>query len=281
LHFEYNPRIPSRKEGFVDIRFDGKTAIVTGSAGGIGRGIARSLAQSGANVVIADVALDKAKQTAAEIEDEFGVGALAVKTDITKQASVDKMVARAVKKFGGVHVLVNNAGLSNTSRLVDMPDEKWNAMLNVNLTGTMRVSKAVVAQMLEQGGGGVIINISSKSGVRGSASASHYCATKFGVIGMAQSWAREYAKDGIRCCSVLPGNVFEGSGIWSKDFIAQQAKKHGLKPNQVVAHYNAQVPLGRSCTVEDIANTVAFLASDKASYLTGISVLVDGGQEMR
>jgi len=266
----------------VNIRFDGKTAIVTGSASGIGRGIARCLAESGANVVIADVALDKAKATAAEIENDFPpVGALAVKTDITKQASVDRMVARAVKKFGGVHVLVNNAGLSNTSRLVDMTDATWNAMLTVNLTGTMRVSKTVVTQMLEQGGAGAIINISSKSGCRGSASASHYCATKFGVIGMAQSWAREYAADGIRCCSVLPGNVFEGSAIWSKAFIKQQAKKHGLKPDQVVAHYNAQVPLGRSCTVEDIANTVTFLASDQASYLTGISVLVDGGQEMR
>ncbi|MFP4058524.1 MAG: SDR family NAD(P)-dependent oxidoreductase [Candidatus Brocadiia bacterium] len=265
----------------MDIRFDGRAAIVTGSAGGIGRVIARTLAESGANVTIADIDAEAAKETAAEIEREVGTGALAAACDVTDQASVDAMVAETVKRFGQVDILVNNAGLSYPVKLVDMTDEKWRPMIEVNLTGAMRCGKAVVRQMLEQGSGGVVINISSKSGVHGSAELSHYCATKFGVIGLAQSWAREYARQGIRCCCVLPGNVFEGSSIWSQDFIEAQAEKLGIEPSEVKSFYNAKVPLGRSCTPQDVANAVAFLASDQASYITGVHLLVDGGQEMR
>jgi len=265
----------------VDIRFDGKAAIVTGSAGGIGRVIARTLAESGANITICDVNLPLAKETAAEIEEEFGVGALAVKCDITKEKQVVRMVERTVKKFGRVDVLVNNAGLSYPVPLGDMTEEKWRPMIEVNLTGAMLCAKTVIAQFVKQGEGGAIVNISSKSGVHGSANLSHYCATKFGVIGMAQSWAREFASQGIRACSVLPGNVFEGSRIWSPEFIKKTAKKLGIKPSEVRSFYDAKVPLGRSCTPQDIANTVTFLASDKASYITGVQLLVDGGQEMR
>ncbi len=280
----------------MNIRFDGKTAIVTGSGSGIGRVIARTLAQAGANVAIADIKLDLAQQTAAEIAKEFApaprqaqggvspskaAGALAVQVDISKEADATRMVAETAARFGGVDILVNNAGLSYPVKLVNMTPRDWDRMVAVNLTGTMWCGKAAIAQMVAQGRGGVVINISSKSGVRGSAELSHYCATKFGVIGLAQSWAREYAKDRIRCCSILPGNVFEGSGIWNAEFIAKQAAKLGIAPEQVRAHYDGLVPLGRSCLPEDIANAVAFLASDLASYITGISLLVDGGQEMR
>ena len=265
----------------MDIRFDGKAAIVTGSAGGIGRVIARTLADSGANVTICDVNLPAAKATAAEIERDFGVGALAVKCDITRESQVVKMVERTVRKFGRVDVLVNNAGLSYPVPLTDMTPDKWQPMIDVNLKGTMLCSKAVITQLLKQAGGGAIINISSKSGVHGSPQLSHYCATKFGVIGLAQSWAREFAKDGIRCCSVLPGNVFAGSNIWNPEFIRKTAKKLGIQPSEVRAFYDAKVPLGRSCDPTDIANAVAFLASDQAAYITGVHLLVDGGQEMR
>jgi len=265
----------------VDIRFDGQTAIVTGSGGGIGRTIAWTLAQSGANVTIADLNYRAAKQTAADVEKELGVGALACKTDVSREPSVVRMVERTVTRFGRVDILVNNAGLSYPVRLVAMTDKEWEPMIAVNLKGTMLCGKAAIGQMLKQRGGGVVINISSKSGVHGSAELSHYCATKFGVIGLAQSWAREYAKDGIRCCSVLPGNVFAGSSIWNKEFVAKQATKLGIKPGEVRAFYDSKVPLGRSCDPQDVANAVAFLASDRAAYITGISLLVDGGQEMR
>lgn len=266
----------------MEIRFSGKTAIVTGSGSGIGRVIARTLAACGANVAIADIKGDLAEQTAAEIGREFPpAGALAVQVDISKEDQANRMVAEAAARFGSVDILVNNAGLSYPVKLVEMTARDWERMVAVNLTGTMWCGKAAIAQMLRQGRGGVVINISSKSGVRGSAELSHYCATKFGVIGLAQSWAREYAKQGIRCCSVLPGNVFEGSAIWNAEFIAKQAAKLGIAPEQVRAHYDSLVPLGRSCMPQDIANAVAFLASDLASYITGFSLLVDGGQEMR
>ncbi|MBM4034420.1 MAG: glucose 1-dehydrogenase [Planctomycetes bacterium] len=265
----------------MEIRFDGKTAIVTGSGGGIGRVIARTLAACGANVAIADIKEDLAQQTASEIEKELGVGAIPLKVDISKEEDATRMVAEAAARFGSVDILVNNAGLSYPVKLLNMTAKDWDRMIAVNLTGTMWCGKAAIAQMVKQGRGGVVINISSKSGVRGSSELSHYCATKFGAIGLAQSWAREYARQGIRCCSVLPGNVFEGSSIWNAEFIAKQAAKLGIAPDQVRAHYDSLVPLGRSCLPEDIANAVVFLASDLASYITGISLLVDGGQEMR
>ncbi|MFW6163739.1 MAG: SDR family NAD(P)-dependent oxidoreductase [Planctomycetota bacterium] len=265
----------------MDIRFDGKTAIVTGSAGGIGKCIARTLAESGANVAICDIDVEEATKTAKAIETDFGVDALAVRCDITKDQQVAAMVERTVETFGRVDILVNNAGLSYPVPLPEMSEEKWRPMIEVNLTGTMQVTRHVIDQLLEQGDGGVVINISSKSGVHGSAQMSHYCATKFGVIGMAQSWAREFAKQGIRCCSVLPGNVFEGSNIWNPEFIKETANKLGIQPSEVKAFYDAKVPLGRSCTPQDIANAVAFLASDQAAYITGVHLLVDGGQEMR
>ncbi|NQT21282.1 MAG: SDR family oxidoreductase, partial [Planctomycetes bacterium] len=127
----------------------------------------------------------------------------------------------------------------------------------------------------EQGGGN-IINISSKTGVRGSANNSAYNASKFGVIGLAQGWCRELASHNIRANSILPGNVLQGSGIWSEEYKKEAARKLGIGPDEVDGYYNKQVPLGRQCTVEDIANLVVFLVSDKASYITGTSMLVDG-----
>lgn len=254
---------------------------MTGSGSGIGRVIARTLAESGANVTVADINYKAARATAAEVENDFRVAALPLKVDVSRQADAYRMVERTVARFGRVDILVNNAGLSFPVAFAELSDRDWARMLAVNLTGTMRCSQAVIRQLIAQGTGGVVINISSKSGVRGSPQLSHYCATKFGVIGLAQSWAREFAKHGIRCCSVLPGNVFEGSGIWNKEFIRKTAKKIGVKPSEVRAYYDAKVPLGRSCAPQDVANAVAFLASDRASYITGIALLVDGGQEMR
>jgi sorbitol-6-phosphate 2-dehydrogenase len=135
--------------------------------------------------------------------------------------------------------------------------------------------------MIRQGRGGNIIVISSKSGIRGSANNSAYNATKFGVIGLAQGWAQELAPHNIRVNSVLPGNVIRGSGIWSQDYIRARAQQAGIKPEDVEAYYNARVPLGRQCDPRDVANLVVFLVSDYASYITGSSHLVDGGQEMR
>jgi len=265
----------------MDIRLDGRVSIVTGSASGIGRGIAEGLAASGSSVVIADINLQAAREAARQIEAQHHVQALPVEVDVTSKGSVEAMVAEVVSRVEGVDILVNNAGIAPTYPLVEFPETKWDLTVAINLKGYFLCGQAVVRRMLEQGRGGSIVNISSKTGVRGSAEHAAYSATKFGAIGLAQSWAREFARHNIRVNSVLPGNVLRGSGIWSDEYKSALASKVGIAPDQVEDYYNKQVPLGRACAVEDIANVVVFLVSDKASYVTGVSWLVDGGQEMR
>jgi len=265
----------------IEISLDGRAAVVTGGGSGIGRGIALGLAKAGARVAVADINLDAADATVSKIAEAGGPPALAVRTDVTDAGSVDGMVAAVVERFGGVDILVNNAGIAPSHPLVDFPEEDWDRTVAVNLKGYFLCGRAVARRMIAQGRGGNIVNISSKSGVRGSADNSAYNATKFGVIGLAQGWAQELARHGIRVNSVLPGNVLRGSGIWNEEYIRARAAQHGIRPEEVEEYYNRRVPLGRQCEVEDIANLVVFLVSDLASYITGGSHLVDGGQEMR
>lgn len=265
----------------MNIRLDGKVAIVTGGGSGIGRGICHGLAEAGAIVAIADINLTAAQQVVRELEEKWQARALAVQADVTNKASVDRMVQKVVEACGGVDILVNNAGIAPAYPLPEFPEDKWDLAVAINLKGYFLCGQSVVRQMLKQGRGGNIINISSKSGVRGSAENSAYSATKFGVIGLAQSWAREFARHGIRVNSVLPGNVLRGSGIWNEEYKQALARKVGVPPDQIEEYYNRQVPLGRACRPEDVANVVVFLVSDRASYVTGVSWLVDGGQEMR
>ena len=262
------------------ISLKGQVAVVTGAASGIGRGIAEGLAASEADVALADINLEGAQKAAGEIAAEYSVHTLAVKVDVTSSADAAAMAEKVAAELGRIDILVNNAGIAPAFPLADFPEDKWDLTVDVNLKGYFLCAKAVAPQMIKQGGGN-IINISSKTGVRGSANNSAYNATKFGVIGLAQGWCRELADHNIRINSVLPGNVLRGSGIWSEEYKKECARKLGIEPEEVDEHYNKQVPLGRQCTVEDIANLVVFLVSDKASYITGTSMLVDGGQEMR
>ena len=265
----------------MDIRLNGQVAIVTGSASGIGRGIAEGLADSGAYLAIVDIDGAGARRQAELITDRFGVKSIAIETDVSDSGSVEAMAAAVTGELGGIDILVNNAGIAPAHPLVDFPIELWDKAIAINMTGYFLCARAVAKVMIEQGRGGSIINLSSKSGVRGSAQNSPYNASKSGVIGLGQGWCRELAQYGIRVNSVLPGNVLRGSGIWSPEYINACAEKLGIRPEEVEDHYNRQVPLGRQCTVEDIANLVVFLVSDKAGYITGTSMLVDGGQEMR
>jgi sorbitol-6-phosphate 2-dehydrogenase len=253
---------------------------VTGAASGIGRGIAEGLAESEANVVLADINLEGAERAAAEIAQKSGARTLAVKVDVTSAADTTALAEKVKAEFGRIDILVNNAGIAPAFPLADFPEDRWDLAIDINLKGYFLCAKAVAPCMIEQGGGN-IVNISSKTGVRGSGNNSAYNASKFGVIGLAQGWCRELAKHNIRANSVLPGNVLQGSGIWNDEYKKEAARKLGVKPDEVEDYYNRQVPLGRQCTVEDIANLVVFLVSDKASYITGTSMLVDGGQEMR
>jgi len=267
----------------ITVALEGKVAIVTGGGSGIGRGIALGLAAAGANVAIADVRIEAARQVSEEIAEAGGPPSMPVKVDVTCRTEVEAMVEQARQQLDRIDILVNNAGIAPSYRLVDFPEEDWDRCLAINLKGYFLCAQAAARALIDQGDGGNIINISSKSGVRGSSENSAYNATKFGVIGMAQGWSRELAKYGIRVNSVLPGNVLRGSGIWSEEYIQARARRAGVPPTReaVEEYYNKQVPLGRQCHPEDVANMVVFLCSDLASYVTGCSHLVDGGQEMR
>ena len=264
----------------MNISLEGKVAIVTGGGSGIGRGIAHGLAEAGAHVTIADIDADAGARVAAELE-ATGVRAVAVRTDVTQRPSVEAMARETLERLGGIDILVNNAGIAPSHPLVDFPEDDWDRTVAINLKGYFLCAQAAARVMIERARGGNIINISSKSGLRGSPDNSAYTATKFGVIGLAQSWARELAGHSIRVNSVLPGNVLRGSGIWNETYKTARARELGIPPDGVEDYYTQRVPLGRPCTVEDVANMVVFLVSDRASYITGCWHLVDGGQEMR
>jgi len=263
------------------ISLKGKVAIVTGAASGIGRGIAIGLAEADANVAVADINLQGAQAVVEEIAKKGYPCAKALLVDVTDKRSVERMVEAALKEFGRIDILVNNAGIAPSFPLTDFPEEKWDQTVAVNLKGYFLCAQVVARALIRQGQGGSIVNISSKSGVRGSADNSAYNATKFGVIGLAQGWAQELARHKIRVNSVLPGNVIRGSGIWTEGYIKARAESAGIPVEQVEEYYNRRVPLGRQCLPEDVANVVLYLVSDLSSYVTGCSHLVDGGQEMR
>jgi len=263
------------------ISLSGSVALVTGGASGIGRGIAAGLARADASVAVADIDAAGAERAAGEIASATGAAVIGVGCDVTDETSVAVAFERVAGEAGEVTVLVNNAGIAPSGPLAEFDLDAWRKTLEVNLTGYFLCGREAARRMTAAGIKGAIINMSSKSGVRGSADNSAYTATKFGEIGLTQGWARELAPLGIRVNAVCPGNVFEGSGIWNDEYKAVVAAKLGIAPDKVVEHYVSKVPLGRECTAEDVANLVVFLASEKASYITGCLHLVDGGQEMR
>jgi sorbitol-6-phosphate 2-dehydrogenase len=263
----------------------GKTAIVTGGAQGLGQAISQRLAQEGCNVVIADVNETGVNATATAIGKETSRRVLGVKVDVTQEADVNALFERAVKEFGRVDIVVANAAILIAEPIADADAEKWRAVMNVNLFGYFLTTK-YACRVMKQQKGGSIININSKSGKKGSAANSAYAATKFGGVGHTQSVALEMAPFNIRCNAICPGNLLD-SPLWNhpdKGLFVQYlraGKVHGAKNiEDVRKHYISQVPMKRGCTYEDVCNAVVFLASDQSSYITGIALSVTGGQEM-
>jgi len=257
----------------------GKVALITGAGSGLGRGIALHLADSGVHVVLADIDLAAAAETAASIESQAGEGhGFPVAADVTSEEAVTGAVNWAVRNLGGVDVLVNCAGVAPAFPLVDFPLERWRTALEINLTGYFLMAREAARCMVRQGTGGAIINISSKSGLEASRNNSAYNATKAGEIHLARGWALELAEHGIRVNVVCPGNVFEGSKIWNEQYIRAVAAKRGIKPEQVIPYYVNLTALKQEITWKDVAEAVAFLASSRASKITGQSLVVDSGQ---
>jgi len=243
---------------------NGKIALVTGAAQGIGRDIALALAADGADVAICDVNLEAAQKTAGDIESK-GKKSLALKANVAASTDVTAMIDQVVEKFGRIDVLVNNAGITRDGLIIRMKDEDWDLVLSINLKGAFLCTKSALKYMTKQRGG-TIINIASIVGAMGNAGQANYVASKAGLIGLTKTIAREYANRGITANAVAPGFI---------DTAMTQAL-----PDTVRAELAKQIPLGKLGTPEDVANAVRFLASPWASYITGQVVHVNGGMYM-
>ena len=241
---------------------EGKTAIITGAARGIGKAIALKFAEQGANIAFTDLAIDdNAKATEAEIE-KFGVKAKGYASNAANFEDTHKVVEEIAKDFGQIDILVNNAGIIMDAQLYKMTTEQFDRVIDINLKGTYLCARAVIDQMIVQGNG-VILNASSIVGLYGNFGQTNYAATKWGVIGMVKTWAKELGPKGIRSNAVCPG--FIDTPILTP------------MPEKVIEGMKAKVPLRRLGKPEEIANAYAFLASDEASYINGVVLEVGGG----
>ncbi len=254
-------------------------AIVTGGAQGLGEAICRRLAREGAHVVVADLNLEGAERVVADIMAQTDRRVVAVEADVTDEDQVAAMVNRTVQEFGRLDILVSNAGILIAEAVDEFPVDKWRAVINVNLFGYFLCAKHA-ARVMKMQRSGVIIQINSKSGKKGSYKNSAYAASKFGSLGLTQSIALELAEYGVRVNAVCPGNLLD-SPLWVNSLYKQYAKKWGITEEEVRQKYIDQAPMKRGCTYDDVCNVVIFLASDQASYMTGQAINVTGGQEMR
>ncbi|OHB56175.1 MAG: hypothetical protein A2Y12_12400 [Planctomycetes bacterium GWF2_42_9] len=258
-----------------------RNAIVTGAGSGLGRGLAIGLARAGANVALADIDENAAKETAAMIKAQLPtISTMVVPCDVTNADSVSSGFDKLMINWGGLDILVNAAGVAPAFSLTDLPVNKWRFALEVNLTGYFLMAQKAAQIMIKQGMGGSIINLSSKSGIDPSKNNTPYNATKSGELHMARGWAMELGQHNIRVNSVCPGNVFEGSKIWNPEYIKVCAKKYGIKPEEVIPYYVSKTMLGKEIKGQDIADTVVFLVSDKARMITAQTIVVDAGQAM-
>jgi len=247
-------------------RLDGKVAVITGAGSGIGQVAAALFATEGASVVVADVAGERASATAADIESAGG-SALGVTVDVSDEDQVTEMVAAAVRTFGGLHVLFNNAGIfpDDDGGILDTPPETWAKVMEVNLKGVWLGCRAAVPAMLASGGGS-IVNVASFVALMGAATAQiAYTASKGGVLAMTRELAVEYARRGIRANSICPGPI---ETPLLTELLADPARRE-----RRLVH----IPIGRFGRPEEIAMAALFLASDEASFVTGSALVVDGG----
>ncbi|MHB0997751.1 MAG: SDR family oxidoreductase [Armatimonadota bacterium] len=262
-----------------DGEIKGQIALVTGAGSGLGKGIATGLVKAGASVVFADIDLAAAEETVKAVIAEIpGAQAIALKCDVTSEESVENGFKSVLGRWGGLDILVNAAGIAPAYPLVDLPLDKWQMTLNINLTGYFLMARSAARIMIKQGTGGNIINLSSKSGLDASKSNTPYNATKAAEIHMARGWALELGYHGIKVNSIAPGNVFEGSKIWNPEYIQECANKYGIKPEEVIPFYIDKTALKREIKGQDIANSVVFLCSDKACAITGQTLVIDSGQ---
>ncbi len=256
-------------------RFEGRTALITGGAGGIGAAVARRLASEGANVAIADLSQDAGEKIVAEIA-QAGGKASAYKLDVTSPDDVNRVLQAVEAKQGLVTMGVTCAGIIRTFPFLELPFDAWNTTFAVNLTGTFLVFQAVARRMIEAGQPGSLVGLSSISGRGGRPDSADYAASKAGVISLVRSAALAFAKNLITVNAVCPGIV---ETEMTRGLHEQRAKVTGITPEESYARILATIPLGRAQTANDVADVVTFLLSKEASYITGQALNADGGME--
>jgi len=254
-------------------RLDGKSALITGAARGIGKGFAAAYLREGATVAIGDINLEAAHAAA----EELGQGAYAVELDVTRQDSIDAAIAAVVDRAGKLDILVNNAALFDAAETVDITRESYDRLYAVNVAGTLFTMQAAARQMIAQGHGGKIINMASQAGRRGEPLVLVYCSTKAAVISMTQSAGLNLISHGINVNAIAPG-VVDGEHWDHVD--SMFAKLEGKPPGQKKAEVAAGVPAGRFATPDDLTGMAVFLASPEADYIVSQCYNVDGGQWM-
>lgn len=254
-------------------RLEGKSALITGAARGIGRGFAEAYIREGAMVAIADIDLAAAEATAREIGD----AAYAVQLDVSQQDSIDAAIAAVVERTGKLDILINNAALFDAAETVDITRDSYDKLYAVNVAGTLFTMQAAARQMIAQGHGGKIINMASQAGRRGESLVLVYCSTKAAVISMTQSAGLNLIKHGINVNAIAPG-VVDGEHWVHVD--AMFAKLEGKEPGQKRAEVEAGVPAGRFAVPDDITGMAVFLASKDSDYIVSQTYNVDGGQWM-
>ena len=247
------------------MNFKDKTAVVTGGSRGIGRAIAIELARGGANVVICYAGNEKAANETVAACRELGAKALAVRCDVSEAEQVRNLMDTAVKEFGTIHILVNNAGITRDNLLMRMSEADFDAVLDANLKGAFLCMKAVYRTMMRQRYGR-IVSISSVVGLRGNAGQMNYAASKAGIIGLTKSMAKELASRGVTANAVAPGFI--------------ETDMTAALPENAKSAMLATIPAARLGQAEDVARAVAFLASEEAGYITGQVLAVDGGMAM-
>ncbi len=243
---------------------EGKIAVITGGAQGIGEAIAKKLAGEGASIAVLDINLEKASETAQAIKT-LGVDAESYKVDVSNLQQVQEVVDKIVERFKRIDILVNNAGITRDTLMMRMTEQDWDLVIAINLKGVFNFTKAVTRIMLSQRAGN-IVNIASVVGIIGNASQANYSASKAGVIGLTKTTAKEFASRNIRVNAVAPGFI-------------RTAMTDKLS-EEVVKKYMDAIPLKALGTPDDVAKTVLFLASDLSSYVTGEVIKVDGGLAM-
>lgn len=256
------------------LRFENKKVLITGSASGIGRAITRSFAAEGATIAMADLNVEGLQALVKELGQTPGK-LFTYLLDVTKAAVVKEVVEKAIADLGGIDILVNDAGVSNMQYSWKLTEEEWDFNMDVNAKGTWLVSKNVIPHLIAKKAG-KIVNVASMGGLIGAPLLAHYCASKFAVVGLTESIAKELAPYGINVNAVCPG--FVKTSMQDREVVWEAKLRSIADPEEVRQEYIKLTPMGRLGVPEDIAGLVLFLASEDARFITGTSVRVSGGQ---